>query len=405
MKKTLFIFILPLLLVLSLACQFSTNLPDISATFAAPTENSVPVSTGISPKVTLVPTSMLPTLQPTPLLAIVNDQSGLDVRLSALYDRVSPGVVAIQVTTQQGAGLGSGFVYDQQGDIVTNYHVVESAQNMEVDFPSGLKVQGKVLGTDLDSDLAVVKVDVPSGQLVPLIMGDSDQVKVGQGVVAIGNPFGYYGTMTYGIVSAKGRTLDSIRQSPDGGSFEAGDIIQTDAAINPGNSGGPLLNLNGEVIGMNRAIQTTGLTASGEPTNSGIGFAVSANIIKRVVPSLIKNGTFDYPYLGISALPQVSLADQEVLGLDRSTGAYISEVVPGGPADKAGLKGGSRATNVTNLEAGGDLIIAVDGHPVQVFGDVLSYLMTSKSPGDQVTFSILRNNVQKEVVVTLDKRP
>ena len=405
MKKILFVFILPLLLVMSLACQFSTKLPDFSATFSAPTENSGPAPTGFVPKVTLVPTSILPTLQPTPLLATINDQSGNDERLSALYDRVSPGVVAIQITTNQGAGLGSGFVYDQQGDIVTNYHVVENAQDMEVDFPSGLKVAGKVLGTDLDSDLAVVKVNVPVDQLVPLVMGDSDKVKVGQSVIAIGNPFGYYGTMTYGIVSAKGRTLDSIRQSPDGGSFEAGDIIQTDAAINPGNSGGPLLNLDGEVIGINRAIQTTGSTSSGEPTNSGIGFAVSANIIKRVVPSLIKSGTFDYPYLGISALSQVSLADQEALGLDRSTGAYVIDVIPGGPADKAGLLGGSRTTNISSLKAGGDLIIAVDGHPIQVFGDVLGYLMTSKSPGDQVTFTVLRDNLQKEVVITLGKRP
>jgi len=405
MKKFFFVFIIPLLLVISLACQFSTNLPNFSATFSAPTENSEQNASELTPMATLVPTSILPTLQPTPLLAITNDQSGNDVRLSSLYDRVSPGVVAILIDTQQGSGLGSGFVYDQQGDIVTNYHVVENAQNMEVDFPSGLKVQGKVLGTDLDSDLAVIKVNVPSNQLVPLMMGDSDKVKVGQSVVAIGNPFGYYGTMTYGIVSAKGRVLDSIRQSPDGGSFEAGDIIQTDAAINPGNSGGPLLNLDGEVIGINRAIQTTGSTSTGEPTNSGIGFAVSANIIKRVVPSLIKNGTFDYPYLGISALSQVSLADQAALGLDRSTGAYIIDVISGGPADKAGLIGGSKATNIPDLKAGGDLVIAVDGHPVQVFGDLLGFLMTSKNPGDQVTFTILRDNIQKEVVVTLGKRP
>ena len=149
MKKFFFIFILPLLLVVSLACQFSTNLPDFSATFSAPTENSLPSTTGLAPNSTLVPTSILPTLQPTPLLPPVNSQSGNDERLSALYERVSPGVVAILIDTQQGSGLGSGFVYDQQGDIVTNYHVVENAQNMEVDFPSGLKVQGKVLGTDL----------------------------------------------------------------------------------------------------------------------------------------------------------------------------------------------------------------------------------------------------------------
>src|SRR5271157_2918105 len=162
MKKFFFVFIIPLLLVISLACQFSTNLPNFSATFSAPTENSEQNASELTPMATLVPTSILPTLQPTPLLAITNDQSGNDVRLSSLYDRVSPGVVAILIDTQQGSGLGSGFVYDQQGDIVTNYHVVENAQNMEVDFPSGLKVQGKVLGTDLDSDLAVIKVNVPS---------------------------------------------------------------------------------------------------------------------------------------------------------------------------------------------------------------------------------------------------
>jgi 2-alkenal reductase len=325
--------------------------------------------------------------------------------LADLYDRVNPGVVAIQTLSQDGGGLGSGFVYDKKGHIVTNYHVVEGAQDLEVDFASGNKVRGEVIGTDLDSDLAIVAVKVPEDQLFPVPLGDSDKIRVGQTVVAIGNPFGLTGTMTTGIISAKGRTLESLRQSGDGVFFEAGDLIQTDASINPGNSGGPLLNLDGEVIGINRAIRTTDTNASGDPINSGIGFAVSINIIKRVVPSLIETGSYDYPYLGVSARPELSLIEQEALGLSRSTGAYVSEVVPGGPADKAGLKGGSTDTNISGLQAGGDLITAVDGHAVNVFGDLLSYLMINKSPGDQIVLTILRDNQEKEVTLTLDKRP
>ena len=207
---------------------------------------------------------------------------------------------------------------------------------------SGYKVYGNVVGTDLDSDLAVIKVDAPAEELHPVPLGDSSGLQVGQTVVAIGNPFGLSGTMTVGIVSALGRTLDSAHTTPGWDFFTAGDIIQTDAAINPGNSGGPLFNLNGEVIGVNRAIRTTNFTDTGEPINSGIGFAISVNIVKRVVPVLITDGKYDYPYLGMSSLDDMTLQIIEALGLKSFTGAYVTTVVPGGPADKAGIKAGTR---------------------------------------------------------------
>jgi 2-alkenal reductase len=326
--------------------------------------------------------------------------------LIGLYQKVNPGVVSITVETPQGEALGSGFVYDTQGRVITNFHVIDQATSIEVDFPNGYKVSGKVIGTDTDSDIAVIQLqNAAADQLHPLTLGDSSKVQVGQAVVAIGNPFGYSGTMTSGIISGLGRTLDSIRQAPSGNQYSAGDIIQTDAAINPGNSGGPLLTTDGEVIGINRAIESNNTLPNGQASNSGVGFAVSINIVKRVVPFLIKDGKYDYPYLGINAREQLSLTDQQALGLSQSTGGYIELVVPGGPADQAGLRGGTKPTSIQGLDSGGDLITAVDGQPVIVFGDLLSYLMNNKSPGDKVTLTILRDNQTKEVVLTLGKRP
>jgi 2-alkenal reductase len=355
----------------------------------------------------------IPTPIPTSTLAapvIVAPQGGasttdLESSLISVYDRVNPGIVAIQVLTDQGEALGSGFVYDTDGHIVTNYHVVEGASDLEVDFPSGIKTRGTVIGTDLDSDLAVIKVIMDADQLIPVPLGDSDTVKPGQFVIAIGNPFGLTGTMTVGIVSAVGRTLDSIRETADGTPYTAGDIIQTDAAINPGNSGGPLLNLNGELIGVNRAIRTDTQSSSGEPTNSGIGFAVSGNIVKRVVPSLINEGRYDYPYIGLSSLPDLNLMISEALGIKETSGAYVTSVVTDGPADRAGIIPGTQTTSIRGLYGGGDLIIAVDGKPIQVFGDLLAYLMSHKSPGDEITLTIIRNDEQMEVPVVLEKRP
>ncbi len=325
--------------------------------------------------------------------------------LVSLYESVLSGIVSLQVAGDQGGSLGSGFVYDDQGHIITNYHVVEGAKQVEVDFTSGYKIYGTVIGTDLDSDLAVVKVNAPASELQPVSLGDSNLLKVGQTVIAIGNPFGLSGTMTTGIISALGRTLDSQRDAPSGGVFTAGDIIQTDAAINPGNSGGPLFNLNGEVVGINRAIRTTNYTETGEPVNSGIGFAIAINIVKRVVPVLIVEGKYDYPYLGISSLNELNLPQIEALGLKSFTGAYVTSVTPNGPAEKAGIRAGAQNTSSLGLNAGGDLIIAIDSQTVLRFDDLLRYLINNKSPGDTVVLTVLRGEEQVDVPVNLGKRP
>lgn len=325
--------------------------------------------------------------------------------LVSLYERVYPGVVSLQVLSENGGGQGSGFVFDKQGHIVTNYHVIEDAVQIEVIFPNGLRTYGEVRGVDLDSDLAVVKVDVAESELNPLPLGNSDALRVGQTVIAIGNPFGLNGTMTTGIVSALGRTLPSDREAPGGGSFSAADLIQTDAAINPGNSGGPLFNLNGEVIGVNRAIRTVSSNSQGEPVNSGIGFAISSNIVKRVAPGIIANGKYDYPYMGISSLSDFSLAMIETLQLPQSTGLYITGVQPGSPADDAGLIAGTTETDIIGLFSGGDLVIGIDGRPVKSYDELMRYLVSNKGPGDPVVLTIIRDGEQIEVSLTLDKRP
>jgi len=346
---------------------------------------------------------------PTPVVKEVQvpvnvDSVGQQEALVNLYESVMPGIVSLQVVGDQGGSLGSGFVYDDQGHILTNYHVVEGASQLEVDFTTGYKIYGTVIGTDLDSDLAVVKVNAPASELHPLPLGNSESLKVGQTVIAIGNPFGLSGTMTTGVISALGRTLESQREAPSGGLFTAGDIIQTDAAINPGNSGGPLFNLNGEVIGVNRAIRTTNFTGTGEPLNSGIGFAVAINIVKRVTPVLISEGKYDYPYLGISSVDELSLPQIEALGLQSFTGAYVTSVTPNSPADQAGIRAGDQATSV-GLGAGGDLITAIDGRPIQRFDDLLQYLINNKSPGETVVLTVLRGEEQLDITLTLGRRP
>lgn len=356
-----------------------------------------------------------PTLAPAPTASAPVVDVGL-TSLADLYGRVSPGVVTIWVYGGQGGphnpdvpfAQGSGFVIDRDGHIVTNQHVVEGAAAIEVDFTSGRKAWAELLGTDLDSDLALLQVDVPAEDLTPLDLGDSDQIRVGDLVIAIGNPFGLTGTLTMGVVSAIGRTLDSQRTTPGGdGFYTAGDILQTDAALNPGNSGGPLLNLRGEVIGVNRAIRTEAFTVAGDAANSGVGFAIPINIVRRVAPALIEHGSYAYPYLGITSLPDGAwnLRTVEELGLPASsTGAYVTCVTPGGPAALAGVVGAG-ACNETGTQAGGDLITGIDGVAIHTFSDLLSYLIKEAEVGEEIVLTVLRDGQQIDVAVTIGPRP
>ena len=347
------------------------------------------------------PTPVLHTQTNPPILPTQVDPAEQDSTLEALYQQVLPGVVAIRA----GSSLGSGFVFDNEGHVITNQHVVEGSSEVEVDFTSGFKAHGTVIGSDTDADVAVIQVNAPAEEIHPLAMGDSNTLGVGEQVVAIGNPFGLNGTMTLGIVSGLGRTqVASV--SPEGGHFSTADIIQTDAAINPGNSGGPLFNLNGEVVGINQSIRTdTFNNATGNAVNSGVGFSISINLVKRIVPFLIRDGKYEYPYLGVSSGSDLGLAEIEALGLDTYTGAYVISVTPGGPADQADIRAGDKPTSISGLNAGGDIIIAFDGQPVHTFDQLLSYLTLTKSPGDTAVLTVLRDGQSMDITVTLGKRP
>ncbi len=408
-KKTI-LLILSLAMIITVACSFSawpihfssfTNFgsvtPEAELEEDLPTQENDEIEDKIYED------------QDRPDSLFTSNADAFDSLSSSIYEQVSPGVVYILVYTDYGSGSGSGFVYDKEGHIITNYHVVEGATQIEVDFTNGRKVWAEVIATDADSDLAVIKVDIPADELFPLPLGSSEDLKVGDTVLAIGNPYGLVGTMTSGIVSAKGRTMESLRLAESGSFFSTGDVIQTDATINPGNSGGPLINLNGEVIGINRAIQTSGVSTTGNPINTGIGFAVSIDIVKHVVPTLIAEGSYDYPYLGISALESLNLLQQELLGIENQTGAYVTDVVPGSPADDAGVNGAEYKYvdyqgQQIEMPVNGDLIIGIDDEPVQVFGDLLSYLLLNKSPGDAVTLTVIRAGEEIQLDLVLGGR-
>jgi S1-C subfamily serine protease len=296
-----------------------------------------------------------------------------------------------------GVATGSGFVVDDEGHILTNNHVVEGASTVTVKLgASDTEHSAEVVGTDPSSDLALLEVDAPAAELHPLTLGDSSQAEVGDPVVAIGNPFGLDRTVTSGIVSALQRQI----QAPDG--FSISNVIQTDAAINPGNSGGPLINAEGEVIGINSQIETGG---SGSEGNVGIGFSIPINTAKSEIKALIENGEVEHAYLGISGGPiEEEIAQDFNLPVDE--GVLIQEVVKGGPADKAGVQGANKTATIEGVEVGlgGDIITEVDGEKVKDMEEVAA-AVEADEPGDEMELTLLRDGKEKKATVTLGTRP
>jgi 2-alkenal reductase len=314
----------------------------------------------------------------------------LEARLIEVYQKANPSVVYILTAT----GSGSGFVYSQDGHIVTNNHVVMGQQDFEVVFANGERRQADLVSSDVDSDLAVIQVEqLPEG-VQPLSLAAAGDLVVGQFVVAIGNPFGEQGSMSMGIVSGLGRSLPSQRELSTGSTYSLPEVIQTDAPINPGNSGGPLLNLDGEVVGVNAAI------ASQDGLNSGVGFSIPVSAIRLIVPALIETGRYDYPYLGVLFDGEISLDDEVQYGLQGTQGAYVLDVTPGSPADHAGLISAD-----ANTGEGGDLVIAIDDQPVHDFTDLNGYLVFQTKVGQTIQLTVLRDGREITIPLTLGTRP
>jgi S1-C subfamily serine protease len=333
----------------------------------------------------------------------------LEAQVISIYDTVGPAVVNI---TNRGyaydmfmrpvpqEGGGSGFLYDKEGHIITNYHVIENAEELLVTLADGQVYEAALIGADPSNDLAVIGIDAPGDLPEPIALGDSDQLRVGQFVIAIGNPFGLEQTLTIGVISALGRVI----QSPEDNRF-IGEAIQTDAAINPGNSGGPLLDLRGHVIGVNSQI------ISPSRASAGIGFAVSANTVRRVVPELISRGYYPHPWLGTQMLPLTPAlakvfreADMQV-PVDK--GLLVIEAVRGAPAARAGIRGGGRLARIGRYQVplDGDIIVAINGEPVDDFEELTVYLETKTRVGDTVDVTIIRDGQEQTVSVMLGERP
>ncbi|MBI1297222.1 PDZ domain-containing protein [bacterium] len=338
-----------------------------------------------------------PIVLPAEILQQIETTVPSQEALAAIYEQVSPSVVNIQVVQQSmmsqfgmpntpSQGQGTGWVWDTDGHIVTNNHVVENAQSILVFFSNGEWADAEIVATDPQADLAVIRVDTPSSiTLTPIALAE-DVPPVGYYTLALGSPFGLAGSMTQGIVSAIGRSFPVGDPLQGGSTYSLPDVIQTDAAINPGNSGGPLLNLNGEVIGVNFAIR------SEVRANAGVGFAIPVSIVRRVVPALITDGAYAYPFLGLGGStinPQIAEAEELAEG---TFGVFVGNVDPSGPAGSAGLQAG-------------DIITRIDDEPVHTFEDLIGYLITETSPGDEVAIQLLREGETQTLTVTLGERP
>ena len=327
--------------------------------------------------------------------------SNTPLTLPDLFQKVENSVVQITDSNEIDvfeSRLGSGFVYDDNGHIITNHHVVDGGGNrLDVTFPDGSVYRASLIGSDPSADIAVLYVqEVPKEKLLSLPLADSSKVRVGERVAAIGNPFGLSGSLSTGIVSGVGRQIPA--QEDEG--FTIPDIIQTDAPINPGNSGGPLLNMRGEVIGINSAIySTTGQFA-------GVGFAIPSNTISQIVPSLITTGSYQHPWLGVAGRDMTpGIADR--LGLDEPRGFLVMDVVAGSPAEKAGIQRGGEDAVIDGIPItlGGDVIIGIDNNTVRRIDDILAYVETEKAVGDDLKLTILRDGQTVEAIATLAARP
>ena len=318
--------------------------------------------------------------------------------LIEIFEKSEPGVVRVNIQrnqTEDGVGgVGSGFVFDKQGHIITNAHVVKDATKTVVTFLDGRSYNAQIIGVDEYTDIGVIKVNADLKLLNPLSLGDSSNLQVGEQITAIGNPFGLSGSMTSGIISQMGRLL------PSDSGFQIPDVIQTDAAINPGNSGGPLLNMRGEIVGINTAIQST----TGEFT--GVGFAIPSQTVAKIVPTLISDGEYKHPWIGIAGT-DIDLEMANVMGLENTLGFLIITVVEDSPASDAGLIGSNKMIEVEGREysIGGDVIMSVDGIDVRKIDDILIHLQRGKAVGDEMVLEILREGRTTNVTILLQERP
>ena len=324
--------------------------------------------------------------------------SSLTLSLMEIFEKAEPGVVRVNTirnqTVNETGGVGSGFVFDKMGHIITNAHVVEGSTKTIVTFLDGRSYNAEIIGVDEYTDIGVIKVNADLKLLQPLSLGDSSNLNVGEPIAAIGNPFGLSGSMTSGIVSQMGRLL------PSGSGYSIPDVIQTDAAINPGNSGGPLLNMRGNIVGINTAIQST----TGEFT--GVGFAIPSQTVAKIVPILIDEGEYKHPWIGISGR-DIDPDTANVLGLKDALGFLIITVVENSPAADAGLIGSDKTIEVDGKEysIGGDVIVAVDGMDVRKIDDILVHLQRVKTVGDEMNLEILRDGRTTNVTIILQERP
>ena len=383
-NKLRFSLLLVFLLATGLACS-TAELAEYLITPSPPAPTAAPT-----------PEPVIVVVTPTPLPPELIQQVDVEEQLVInVYAQVGPAVVCVTARDHFGGCIGSGFIIDREGHVVTNNHVAIAAPDLMVTLADEHTVPAEIVGADSGSDLAVLKIDVPPEALTVAELGDSSALRVGQRAIAIGNPFGLERTVTTGVISSLGRTLDR-----DDSAFQIAQVIQTDAAINPGNSGGPLLDSQGRVIGVNTAIRSeTGV-------NSGVGFSIPVDILKRVVPELIEHGRYRHTWVGVRGRT-ITAEMVEAMDLPVEIGVLIALVEEGGPAADAGLRGGDTEIVVSGLPmvSGGDIVVAIDGVEVNGFDDLINYLATNTGVGDTVTLTVIRERSEIQLDLTLEERP